>query len=97
MRLELTDVVSADLEGLVPPHDETDLSSGGRGEDLDLSGSSLLPLGRGLVESEELGSPGKRYRREGRDVNKLSRMSCRTWRVLRGRGPAEEEEGRRVG
>jgi hypothetical protein len=52
----LTDVVGTDLEGLVPSHDKTDLARL-RLKDLDLSGSSLLPLGSGLVESEELGSP----------------------------------------
>lgn len=52
----LTNMVSTDLEGLVSSHDETDLARL-RLEDLDLAGTSLLPLRSTLVESEELGSP----------------------------------------
>lgn len=90
----LTDVVRADLEGLVPSHDEPDLSSGGRLEDLDLSGSTLLPLGRRLVESEQLGSPART-----RSDNKVaSRVS---WRLglecHRPKGRSSELDRARVG
>jgi len=65
-------VVSANLESLVSPHDETNLSSSLRREDLDLAGSSLLPLGSRLVESEELGSPGRIYQQGRSERQKIS-------------------------
>lgn len=52
-------MVGADLEGLVAPHDEADLARR-RLEDLDLASATLLPLGDGLVEPEELGPPNER-------------------------------------
>jgi hypothetical protein len=54
---KLTDVVGTDLEGLVPPHDETDLFVVLVGEKTDISSSSLFPLELRLREPEQLGPP----------------------------------------
>jgi hypothetical protein len=51
-------VVGTDLESLVPPHDEPDFLAFLVLEKSDITSSSFLPLEVGLVESEELGSPG---------------------------------------
>lgn len=53
----LTDVVGADLESLIPAHDETDLAGVLGGEETNVTGTTLLPLGVLLVETEELGAP----------------------------------------
>ena len=88
----LTDVVSTNLKGLVPPHNETNLSSRLRGKDLDLSGSSLLPLGSRLVESEELGSPVPPPHEIKEQVSWKERT--RGERGKRGRREEERREGR---
>jgi hypothetical protein len=54
---KLTDVVGTDLEGLVPPHDETNLLVVLVGEKTDISSSSLFPLELRLREPEQLGPP----------------------------------------
>ena len=54
----LTDVVRADLQSLIPAHDETDLLRGLVLEETDLAGAAFLPLEVVLDEAEELCAPG---------------------------------------
>ena len=57
-RTALTDVVRANLERLVPSHDQSNLLGLFVLEQTNIARSSLLPLKVGLDESEELGSSG---------------------------------------
>jgi hypothetical protein len=59
-------VVRADLERLIPSHDETDLARVLGREETDVAGAALLPLELALGEAEELGTPGKLARGTGR-------------------------------
>jgi hypothetical protein len=52
-----TEVVRADLEGLVAAHDEPDLARALVLEEADVARPSFLPLARVLVEAEELRAP----------------------------------------
>jgi hypothetical protein len=58
-RARRTEVVCADLEGLITSHDEADLSRAGVLEQLDVARPTFLPLGRGRVKAEELSAPTK--------------------------------------
>jgi hypothetical protein len=53
----LTVVVGADLERLVAPHDETDLLGLLVLQETNITGTTLLPLGRLGDEAEQLGAP----------------------------------------
>lgn len=50
-------VVGTDFEGLVPPHDQTDLLGLLVGQKTDITSSSLLPLEIRFREPEKLGPP----------------------------------------
>ena len=52
-----TEVVRANLEGLVASHHETNLLGLLVLEETNVASSSFLPLGRATVETEELGTP----------------------------------------
>lgn len=52
-------MVGADLQSLIPAHDETGLAGLLVLEDADVAGTALLPLRVGLDETEELGAPGE--------------------------------------
>ena len=75
----LTDVVGADLEGLVPSHDQTGLARLLVLEQADVARAPLLPLKVVLEESEELCAPGVSARslvmasRGGAEVDRMPR------------------------
>ena len=52
-----TEVVRANLEGLVASHHETNLLGFLVLEETNVSSSSFLPLGRATIETEEFGTP----------------------------------------
>lgn len=54
-----TEVISADFEGLIAPHHETNLLGFFVLEETNVSGSSFLPLVTVSREPEQLGAPGK--------------------------------------
>lgn len=53
----LTRVVCADLESLVPTHNQADLAALLVSEQTDLAGTALLPLKVVLCETEKFGAP----------------------------------------
>jgi hypothetical protein len=53
----LTQVVGAHLEGLIPPHDESDFLRLLVSEQADVAGTALLPLELVLGEPEQLSAP----------------------------------------
>lgn len=52
-----TEVVGADLQGLVPAHDKANLLGLLVGKQTDVTGTAFLPFRRGRLEAEELRAP----------------------------------------
>lgn len=80
-------MVRADLQSLIPAHDETGLAGLLVLEDAHVAGAALLPLGVGLDEAEELGAPAMSA------MCSALCVACRAWGLC---GAAHAPEERRT-
>ena len=87
-----TKVVRADLEGLIPPHDKTDLLAVLVFEQPDIPCAPLLPLLRSTVKAEEFRAPNEEMKVMSNSSRNSSSSSRRRKKERRRRRRKEEWE-----